>query len=117
MKEELVTVVEAVCRAQAELAAYLHSHDRNAELAIINAVQDGLARKLDFQGIVDLVGEKVGETFQADTVAVVEHLVAIDHPRRRVSATWRRYRACTPGSFDGDRRSHASTSRSPRKAT
>ena len=38
MKEELVTVVEAVCRAQAELAAYLHSHDRNAELAIAKLV-------------------------------------------------------------------------------
>jgi len=38
MKEELVTVVEAVCRAQAELAAYLHSNDRNAELAIAKLV-------------------------------------------------------------------------------
>ena len=34
MREELVTVLEAVRRAQAELAAYLHSNDRNAELAI-----------------------------------------------------------------------------------
>jgi hypothetical protein len=33
MKEELVTVLEAVCRAQSELAVYLHSADRNAELA------------------------------------------------------------------------------------
>jgi GAF domain-containing protein/CheY-like chemotaxis protein len=40
----------------------------NAELAIINSVQEGLARKLDFQGIVDLVGEKLGEIFQADTI-------------------------------------------------
>ena len=38
MKEELVTVLEAVCRAQAELAAYLHSNDRNAELAIAKLV-------------------------------------------------------------------------------
>jgi hypothetical protein len=35
MKEELVTVLEAVCRAQAELAVYLHSADRNAELAML----------------------------------------------------------------------------------
>ena len=34
MKEELVTVLEAVCRAQAEL----HSTDRNAELAIAKLV-------------------------------------------------------------------------------
>ena len=38
MKEELATVLEAVCRAQAELAAYLHSNDRNAELAIAKLV-------------------------------------------------------------------------------
>ena len=38
MKEELVTVLEAVCRAQAELAVYLHSKDRNAELAIAKLV-------------------------------------------------------------------------------
>ncbi|HKG52797.1 MAG TPA: GAF domain-containing protein [Anaerolineales bacterium] len=43
---------------------------RNAELSIINSVQAGLARKLDLQGIVDLVGEKIREIFAADTVSV-----------------------------------------------
>ena len=38
MKEELVTILEAVSRAQSELAAYLHSNDRNAELAIAKLV-------------------------------------------------------------------------------
>jgi hypothetical protein len=38
MKEELGAVVEAVCRAQAELAAYLHSADRDAELTIARLV-------------------------------------------------------------------------------
>ena len=46
------------------------TQQRNAELAVINSVQIGLARKLDFQEIVDLVGEKVGEIFRADTVSV-----------------------------------------------
>ncbi|HSM70442.1 MAG TPA: GAF domain-containing protein, partial [Anaerolineales bacterium] len=44
--------------------------ERNAELAIINSVQEGLAKQLDFQGIIDLIGEKVGEIFKADTTAV-----------------------------------------------
>ena len=44
------------------------TQQRNAELAIINSVQEGLARKLDFQGIIDLVGEKIGEIFKSDTV-------------------------------------------------
>jgi GAF domain-containing protein/CheY-like chemotaxis protein len=41
-----------------------------AELQIINSVQAGLARKLDFQEIIDLVGEKIGEVFAADTVSI-----------------------------------------------
>ncbi|HKY55928.1 MAG TPA: GAF domain-containing protein, partial [Anaerolineales bacterium] len=44
------------------------TEERNAELAIINSVQEGLSRKLDFRGIVDLVGEKLGEIFKADTI-------------------------------------------------
>src|SRR6266508_3415564 len=43
---------------------------RSAELQIINSVQEGLARKLDLQEIIDLVGEKIGEIFAADTVSV-----------------------------------------------
>ncbi|HSG45791.1 MAG TPA: GAF domain-containing protein, partial [Anaerolineales bacterium] len=44
--------------------------ERNAELAIINSVQEGLAKQLDFQKIIELVGEKVGEIFKADTAAI-----------------------------------------------
>ena len=44
------------------------TEQRNAELAIINSVQEGLSRQLDLQGIVDLVGEKIGAIFHADTV-------------------------------------------------
>ena len=46
------------------------TEQRNAELAIINSVQAGLARKLDFQEIIDLVGEQIEEIFKADTVSV-----------------------------------------------
>jgi PAS domain S-box-containing protein len=45
---------------------------RAAELAIINSVQEGLASKLDFQAIINLVGEKVGEIFSADTVYIAQ---------------------------------------------
>jgi hypothetical protein len=30
---------------------------RNAELAVINSIQAGIASKLDFQAIIDLVGD------------------------------------------------------------
>jgi GAF domain-containing protein len=44
--------------------------ERVAELAIINSVQEGLAKQLDFQGIIDLIGDKVQEIFNSDTTAV-----------------------------------------------
>ena len=34
---------------------------RAAELAVINSVQEGLVAELDFQGIIDLVGDKLRE--------------------------------------------------------
>jgi PAS domain S-box-containing protein len=43
---------------------------RNAELAIINSVQAGLASKLNFDAIIDLVGEKIREIFDAQSVAI-----------------------------------------------
>jgi GAF domain-containing protein/CheY-like chemotaxis protein len=43
---------------------------RNNELTIINEIQQGLATKLDFQMIVDLVGDKVRDIFNADTTFV-----------------------------------------------
>jgi hypothetical protein len=38
MKDELTTILEAVGAAQAELAAYLTSEDRNPELAIAKLI-------------------------------------------------------------------------------
>ncbi len=43
---------------------------RAAELAIINKVGEGLAQQLDFQGIIDLVGDKIVEVFKAQVVSV-----------------------------------------------
>jgi GAF domain-containing protein/CheY-like chemotaxis protein/ligand-binding sensor domain-containing protein len=43
---------------------------RAAELAIINKVGEGLAQQLDFQGIIDLVGDKIVEVFKAQVVTV-----------------------------------------------
>ena len=39
------------------------TEQRAAELAIINSVQEGLAAQLDFQAIIDLVGDKIREIF------------------------------------------------------
>lgn len=43
---------------------------RAAELAIINKVGEGLAQQLDFQGIIDLVGDKIVEVFKAQVASI-----------------------------------------------
>jgi PAS domain S-box-containing protein len=46
------------------------TEQRAAELAIINSVQQGLAAQIDFEAIIDLVGDKIREVFQADTTYI-----------------------------------------------
>ncbi|MBK7110012.1 MAG: GAF domain-containing protein [Bacteroidetes bacterium] len=46
------------------------SKQRAIELGIINSVGEGLAKQLDFQSIVDLVGEKIREVFNAQIVSI-----------------------------------------------
>jgi GAF domain-containing protein/CheY-like chemotaxis protein len=46
------------------------TEQRNNELAIINSVQQGLASKLDFQSIVDLVGGKLRQVFNTPELAI-----------------------------------------------
>ncbi|MCJ7711846.1 MAG: GAF domain-containing protein, partial [Chloroflexi bacterium] len=52
--------------------ARLHeqTRQRNAELAVINSVQAGLAAQLDMQGMYDLVGDKIREIFDAQVVDI-----------------------------------------------
>ncbi|MBM3190196.1 MAG: GAF domain-containing protein, partial [Chloroflexi bacterium] len=43
---------------------------RAAELAIINSIQEGLASKLEVQAIYDLVGDKIRDIFDAQSVGI-----------------------------------------------
>ncbi len=43
------------------------TEQRNAELAVINEIGEALARQLDFQGIIDAVGERIRGIFNVDT--------------------------------------------------
>lgn len=49
------------------------TEQRTAELAVINSVQEGLARELDIQGIYELVGEKIREIFKAQVIDIVTY--------------------------------------------
>jgi PAS domain S-box-containing protein len=64
---------------------------RNAELAVINSIQQGLAAELNFQAIVDLVGEKLREVFKTPDLFInwydqksdlVSFLYAYEHGQR-----------------------------------
>ncbi len=66
----LVFVAQHIATALKRVRALEAERLRTEELAIINSVQEGLAKQLDFQGIIDLIGEKVHDIFKADTTAV-----------------------------------------------
>jgi PAS domain S-box-containing protein len=46
------------------------SRQRTSELTIINSVSQSLAKQLDFQAIFDLVGDKIGDIFNVQTVYI-----------------------------------------------
>src|SRR5436189_4254045 len=51
------------------------TEQRTAELAVINSVQEGLARELEMKAIYELVGNKIREVFDAQVVIIA----AFDH--------------------------------------
>jgi GAF domain-containing protein len=57
------------------------TEQRNAELAIINSVQDGLVAQMDMQGIYDLVGDKIRDIFDAQVllIAIFDSAQGISH--------------------------------------
>ena len=52
---------------------------------MINSVQQGMAAELDFQAIIDLVGDKLREVFDAQRH---RHLVCSTHERQPRSCTY-----------------------------
>jgi signal transduction histidine kinase/tetratricopeptide (TPR) repeat protein len=51
-------------------AAQAQAEQRAAELAIINSIQQGIAGSLDFQGIVELVGDRLCEVMKSRDVGI-----------------------------------------------
>jgi signal transduction histidine kinase/CheY-like chemotaxis protein/signal transduction protein with GAF and PtsI domain len=60
-------VVERTAQAR---GAQAEAEQRAAELAIVNAVQQALAGKLDMQGVYDAVGDKLREVFAGTNVGI-----------------------------------------------
>ena len=69
--ERLLTfVAQHIADALERARAAAEIRQRNAELAIINSVQQGLAGRLEMQAMYDLVGDKIQEIFDAQVVDI-----------------------------------------------
>ncbi len=67
------------------------TEQRNAEMAVINSIQQGIAGELSFQAIIDLVGDKLREVLKTDDMAIdwydesanlLHHLYVYEHGQR-----------------------------------
>jgi GAF domain-containing protein/CheY-like chemotaxis protein len=66
----LETVTSSMTLALLNAKNFEAERRRAAELAVINSIQQGLAGKLDLQGVIDLVGDKLRDVFSADVVGI-----------------------------------------------
>ena len=69
-KELLAFVGQHVGAALSRARAIEETRQRNAELALINSVQEALAGELELQAIYDVVGDKIQEVFDAQVVDI-----------------------------------------------
>jgi PAS domain S-box-containing protein len=69
-KELLAFVGQHVGAALSRARAIEETRQRNAELALINSVQEALAGELELQAIYDVVGDKIREVFDAQVVDI-----------------------------------------------
>ena len=69
--QRLLTTLAGSLSVALENARLVHeTRQRNAELALINSVQEALAGELDLQAIYDVVGDKIQEIFDAQVVDI-----------------------------------------------
>jgi PAS domain S-box-containing protein len=85
---------------------------RNAELQIINSVQQGLAKQLEMQAIYELVGDQIRDLFDAQSVMILtyDQPARLQHVRYCIEKGQRFYMRATPFSGLAD---HLIRSREP----
>src|SRR5262249_43579065 len=66
----LTTLAGSLSVALENARLFEETRQRNAELALINDVQRGLAENLDMQAMYDLVGDRIREIFDAQVVDI-----------------------------------------------
>ncbi len=77
----LGTLANSMSVALENARLFNESEQRNAELAVINSVQQGLVAEMDMQGIYDLVGDRIRDLFDAQVAAIAtfDHEHNIEH--------------------------------------
>jgi PAS domain S-box-containing protein len=72
--QRLLTTLAGSLSVALNNARLVHeTRQRNAELALINSVQESIAGELDQEAIFDLVGDKLREIFDAQVVDIAVH--------------------------------------------
>ena len=66
----LSTMANSISLALENARLFNETEQRNAELAVINSVQEGLVAEMDLQGIYELVGDRIQELFDAQVVSI-----------------------------------------------
>ena len=72
----LITLASSLSVALENARLVHETRQRNAELALINSVQEALAGELEMQAIYDVVGDKIQEIFDAQVVDIWSYDVA-----------------------------------------
>ncbi|MGH3054267.1 MAG: GAF domain-containing protein, partial [Gaiellaceae bacterium] len=99
----LLTTLAGSLSVALENARLVHeTRQRNAELALINSVQDALAGELEMQAIYDVVGDKIDEIFDAQGVAIAildeaTRIVTIPYLVERGERLWPEAQPLGPG--------------------
>jgi GAF domain-containing protein/DNA-binding response OmpR family regulator len=66
----LSTLASSMGVALENARLFNETSQRNAELAIVNEIGEALAKQLDFDAIIDLVGDRIAEVFSSDSVGI-----------------------------------------------
>jgi PAS domain S-box-containing protein len=101
-RDLLAFVGQHVGAALSRARAIEETRQRNAELALINSVQEALAGELELQAIYDVVGDKIQEIFDAQgtSIAIVDEttgLVSIPYLLERGERLWPEPQPLTSG--------------------
>ncbi len=103
-KDLLIFVAQHIATALERARLLADTHQRNAELSVINSVQRALATELDMHVIYELIGDQIREIFDAQvvTIATFDHEAELEHFRYLIEKGKRYYPESRP--LEGVRR-------------